>query len=140
MKFAVFGSCVSRDVFNFLDNQSYMVTVTQGGIPLRSMYDRKRLEIDHEDIVISSKYENRMIEQILHKTACENLFASDAEYLFFDLAAERLPLQTWILGDEQSMIPVTWNTYRLGKKLQQNEKYQNLQIKGWHLSDDEKEV
>lgn len=104
------------------------------------MYDRKRLEIDHEDIVISSKYENRMIEQILHKTACENLFASDAEYLFFDLAAERLPLQTWILGDEQSMIPVTWNTYRLGKKLQQNEKYQNLQIKGWHLSDDEKEV
>lgn len=65
MKFAVFGSCVSRDVFNFLDNQSYTVTVTQGGIPLRSMYDRNRLEIDHEDIVISNNYENRMIEALI---------------------------------------------------------------------------
>lgn len=140
MKFAVFGSCVSRDVFNFLDNQSYTVTLTTGGIPLTSMYDGNRLEIDHEDIVISSNYVNRMIEQILHKTGREILFASDAEYLFFDLAAERLPLQTWILREEQSMIPVTWNTHRLGKKLQQNEKYQDLQIEGWHLSDDEKEV
>lgn len=65
MKFAVFGSCVSRDVFSFLDNQSYTVTVTQGGIPLRSMYDRNRLEIDHEDIVISNNYENRMIEALI---------------------------------------------------------------------------
>lgn len=31
MKFAVFGSCVSRDVFNFLDNQSYMVLLRREG-------------------------------------------------------------------------------------------------------------
>lgn len=140
MKFAVYGSCVARDVFNFLDNREYEVDITIGGNPVMCMYDKGKLNIDKEDIVINSKFVNRMIAHTLHKSARENLFASDAQYLCFDLATERLPLQTWTFGKEKSVVPVTWNIYQLSQKLRQNEKYRNLKIDNWRLADQDREL
>ena len=37
-KFTVYGCCVTRDVFNFLDNEIYTPVLTIGSSPVASVY------------------------------------------------------------------------------------------------------
>ena len=39
--FTIYGSCVTRDVFNFLDNEIYYPQVTVEFNPIQTMYAKK---------------------------------------------------------------------------------------------------
>lgn len=133
-RFTIYGCCVTRDIFNFLDNEIYEPTLTIEFNPISALYG-KRLEIDKDDICVGSSFENRMIYNCFSKEAITLIKEIDTEYFIFDLAGERLPIQTWSLDGVDTNIPVTWNTYNAGQQLRKMEKYKDLQINNWHLVD-----
>lgn len=134
--FTVYGSCVTRDVFNFLDNEIYVPELSIGNNSIPSLFG-KGLLVRSEDIQVGTNYVNRMIYNNLTKRSLDAIKNKSSDFFVFDLAAERLPLQQWTLDDITIEMPNTWNIYKASKVLQ--EKYSNLQITNWHLSDQNKE-
>lgn len=130
--FTIYGSCVTRDVFNFLDNEIYYPQVTVEFNPIQTMY-AKKFEIEKEYVDIDSPFTNRMVYYNFSKEAKDILSKVNTDYFIFDMSSERLPLQTWINGETSTTVPVTWNTYCLGNNLKTIEKYKKLKILNWHL-------
>ncbi|MBQ3600385.1 MAG: hypothetical protein II992_04170 [Lachnospiraceae bacterium] len=137
INFTVYGSCVTRDVFNFLDNELYYPNVTVEFNPIQTLFDTK-FEIDKEYIDVDSSFTNRMIYYNFSKEAKNVLENSKSDYFIFDMTSERLPLQIWSYSGMETMIPVTWNTYCLGNKLRETEKYRSIEIRNWHLPNADK--
>ena len=133
-KFTVYGCCVTRDVFNFLDNEIYTPILTIGSAPVTSVYSNG-IDVDFEDVKVDANYVNRMIHYNLTSQIIDRIREADSEYFIFDLAEERLPLQDWKLGSNVSATPVTWNIYKLSVSLKKMDKYKDLCISNWRLAD-----
>lgn len=137
-KFALYGSCVTRDVFNFLDNEIYNPVVTVEFNPIRTLFGKK-LNIPSSDIDIDTKFTNRMISYNFSKEVIDILKSVESEYFIFDMTSERMPLQTWSYEGEATTVPVNWGTYCLGKELKNTQKYESLSISNWRMADIERE-
>lgn len=133
-KFTIYGSCVTRDIFNFLDNEIYKPEVTIECNPVTTLFGNA-LDIDRNDINVDTEFINRMIYYCFAKHAMNVVQNADSEYFVFDMACERFPIQTWKYKEAFTSIPVTWNTYQLGNMLRATDKYKDIEISNWHMPD-----
>lgn len=91
--FTVFGSCVSRDVFRFLDSDRYEVSRTFGRSSIFTLFSEKMpLEMSTIDVQGIANFEKRMLLGSFNKTILEELRNTTSEWLFIDLAEERWDL------------------------------------------------
>ena len=130
VSFTKFGSCVTRDIFNFLDYERYNIN-SNIMINVVTLLDKACLNIDDKYIVADSNYEKKVVKSYFNN----NLLIDSSDYFVFDLAMERLPLQIWEFDGVKKLIPVTWNTYRTGKKIMTECEKSSLKISDWHLAD-----
>lgn len=135
-KFTVYGCCVTRDIFNFLDNEIYTPNVTIGFSPISSIFS-SGIKVDEEDVNVDRKYINRMVHHNITSQTLDVLKNADSDYFIFDLAEERFPLQDWQLGEDDSIVPVNWYTHRVGIQMKNNEKYKELNIANWRFVDED---
>jgi len=135
VSFTKFGSCVARDIFNFLDNELYRVNCTVTGQTIEAIKYEEDLKISEEDIIGDSNFDKRMVAGCYDGTHLKKLFANQSDYFIMDLADERLPMQRYSYNDIEKNVPVTWSTYRTVQNLKATGRYSNLEISDWHLSD-----
>lgn len=130
LTFTKYGSCVTRDVFNFLHINNWYPLYTYTGINIANMLPKSNLQILDEDICAGSNFEIQMLKYSFSHEAFEKYIKTiKSDYFIFDLADERLPLQKWEYNGEVSEVPVTWNTYRTSKKVKENTQYLNGGVK-----------
>lgn len=132
INFVKFGSCVTRDIFNFLNPYEYNVSFNcMSGITCWT--DKNELDIDDKYIVADNNFEKKTLRAFFSS----NCYLPSADYFIFDLGMERLPVQTWELfgGGQRKIVTVTWNSYQTGKKYQQECVDRKLNILDWHLPD-----
>lgn len=137
IKFNIYGSCVSRDIFNFLNNELYCPETTINFNPIYSMFsepifvDLKTIYENIGDDV--SNFNKKMTYYNFSKLAKEKILNSAGEWFVFDLGGERLPLQTWEMYGKSTNVPVTWDTYRLGINLREQNEIGDFKIKDWRM-------
>ena len=135
--FTQFGSCVSRDIFNFLDELEFCPICSHNCINISTIVKESKLMIFDSDIVANNDFEFR-IQKLLFEHPDFRTYMRNvtSDYFIFDLGGERLPLQKWEYEAKSSQIPVTWNTYRTSKNVLNNKYYgDGIQISDWHLAD-----
>lgn len=88
--FTVFGSCVSRDVFRFLDSERYEVSRTFGRSSIFTLFSEKMpLDMSVIDVQGIAAFEKRMLLEAFNKTILDDLSKVDSDWLFLDLGEER---------------------------------------------------
>lgn len=90
-KISIFGSCVSRDIFEFDKlNQFELCSY----IARQSIFSAvsNPVNFTEEAIHLTSPFQKRMLLMDLHKNTFEKLKADDSEYLLIDLIDERFSL------------------------------------------------
>ena len=140
--FTKFGSCVTSDIFNFMNISNYYPQYTHTGINIRTAVYEADIPILEKDIVAENGFGIRMQKYCFqHKPFAEYSNSLKSDYFIFDLCDERLPLQKWCCKGESIDIPVTWNTYRTSQNLSQEsyEKYGGISISDWHFADRNRE-
>ena len=138
--FTQYGSCVSRDVFNFMKNPEYVVQYTHNGINISTLLMENRLDIDDKFISADNGFWRRMQKFVFNHDKFEKYIDKlNTDYFIFDLAGERLPLQKWRKDDECAEIPVTWQIYNTSLNLKENLD-NDIQITDWHLADRNKDL
>lgn len=123
----VYGSCVSRDVFNFLGADKYNLELTLGGGINSFCFGGDKIPINKDDISVGSNFDNKMLSYIMDRTALDVLLSHNTKYLVLDLANERFPIQTWQVGEASNTVPVTWESFKLSQKIQ------DIKVSDWHL-------
>lgn len=91
VKVSIFGSCVTRDIFEFDHRKMFCVgeyIARQSIISSESV----PVEFDKKDIQLDSCFQARQLESDLNKNALARLRNSDAKYLIIDLVEERFKI------------------------------------------------
>lgn len=133
--FTQFGSCVSRDVFNFTRDLDYVVSHTHNGINISTLLMDNHLSIDDRYIFAENGFWKRMQQFIFkHDVFDEYIKQLNTEYFIFDLAGERLPLQLWKDESGEAKVPVNWQTYNTSLNLKKDSRMM-VSISDWHLAD-----
>lgn len=133
MKFDIYGCCVSRDIFNYLDQEIYTPVQTIGGDIINSYVSHHSFKslLDYLYLWDGTNFDKKMLEHMANGNSLEKLQGED--WILFDMANERLPLQKWILGESEGIVPVSWNTYKLQKKISEIDN--NFRVEDWHFPD-----
>jgi hypothetical protein len=79
-KIDFFGSCVSRDVFNFCHESSLKVGTYIARTSLFSLFYTP-LAYDDVNMDLSSNFQKRMVENDMFKTTFSKLKLSDSSYI-----------------------------------------------------------
>lgn len=99
----IFGSCVSRDIFRYMQNNRYKVNLNIQRNPITCLY-QEPIQID----MIPENWQERLFSILVNQTAIKQLKNSSADYLIIDLADERL--QRWEVEYENSSeVLVSWS-------------------------------
>lgn len=111
MQFDIYGCCVSRDIFNYLDQEMYTPSVTLGGDIINSSVHGRKIEGLSQYLYLysDSGFERRMLEFMANGDGLSQL--PSGQWLIFDMANERFPLQEWSLNNSRGLVPVSWATY-----------------------------
>lgn len=88
---SIFGSCVSRDLFEY--DKEKKISLCQY-VARQSLISAVSAPLKQENLVLSldSNFQKRMVEMDLLKTAFEYLKSKPSDYLIIDLIDERFPL------------------------------------------------
>lgn len=136
--FTKFGSCVSTDIFNFMNISNYYPLYTHTGINIGTSVHRADIPVLDKSIIADNSFGKRMQKYCFsHAPLYKYLEDKKSDYFIFDLCDERLPLQVWECGGEAANIPVTWNTYRTSQNMNAAD-YENvggIRISDWHFAD-----
>lgn len=133
--FTKFGSCVTTDLFNFLNMSKYYPQYVYTGINIDTALSQADISVPEECIVAESGFWIKMQKYCFHHEPFDNLIKNlQSDFFIFDLCDERLPLQNW----GGTLVPVTWETYRTS--LQLRKKQVNIDIEDWHLANRNKEL
>lgn len=97
-KFTVYGGCISRDVFNYLDKEKYIPSLTIGQNPISTMFDLP-FNIELEDYVCGRNFDKRMLFYDANKLAVEKITKEDSKYFIFDIICERITVMEFALGN-----------------------------------------
>lgn len=127
-KIDIYGSCVSRDVFEVpkadkLDCQEYIARQS-----LFSLF-AKPLPIEESDISgITSNFQKRLLINDFYKTTFEKLKASQGEYLLVDFIDERFKI---VEIGEASGVFLTQSNELTASKYLENREYRLIDKKQW---------
>lgn len=137
--FTQFGTCVSRDVFNFTRDLDFVVSHTHSSINISTILMPTNLSVDDKYIFAENGFCRRMQHLIYkHDKFEEYIKTLNSDYFIFDLAGERLPLQLWKDDNGNAVVPVTWPIYKTSLNLKENSN--NISISDWHLADRDKNL
>ena len=87
----VFGSCVSRDLFRYVQYGKYKVHKSFGNIPISTLYSSP-VHWEHIEELDLSNYNQAMLQVQMNKTLPENLLKDHSNILVMDLADELMKL------------------------------------------------
>lgn len=90
-KYFILGSCVTRDIFNFVSKDDYTIVDYYARTKMSSLIS-KSLEIQDEDIHLESSFQKKIVKKDLNKTFFEDLKNTNFDYLIIDLIDERFDL------------------------------------------------
>lgn len=97
--FTKFGSCVSSDLFNFIDIGMYKLIHTYTAINIASLSESTNIEISDKDICADNNFWKKMQKFCFKHGEVSSFFEENgSDYFLFDLCDERLPLQKWEIG------------------------------------------
>lgn len=105
--FTVYGGCISRDVFNYLDNTIYHPTLTIGQNPISTMFESP-ISINLEDYTIGKNFEKRMLYYDANKLALNKIVEHNNEYFIFDVICERITVMKLELNNQVSFVEKSW--------------------------------
>ena len=88
-KFIVYGSCITRDVFNYMDQTLYKPELTIGQNPISTMF-ADPFPFEPEDYVIGSNFDRRMLYYDANKLAINKIQECEADFFIFDAICERV--------------------------------------------------
>ena len=94
----VFGSCVSRDLFRYVQYGKYKVHKSFGNIPISTLYDFP-VHWEHIEELELSNYNQAMLQMQMNKTLPENLLKDHSNILVIDLADELM--KRYYIDDEK---------------------------------------
>ena len=141
--FTKFGSCVTSDVFNFMNISNYYPKHIYTGINIATAVHKADIPILEEDLVAENGFWEKMQKYCFSHEALDDCIKKwQSDYFIFDLCDERLPLQRWTCGKNNAKIPVNWNTYRTSQNVLNGnnyEEYGGIKIDDWHFADRNKE-
>lgn len=140
--FTKIGSCVSSDIFNFMNISKYYPLYAHTGIGISTYIHKADIPVLDKDIIAENAFWRRMQKYCFsHTPLYEYLEDKKSDYFIFDLCDERLPLQVWKCGMESANIPVTWSIYRTSQNMSavDYEKVGGIEISDWHFADRDRE-
>ena len=106
--FTKFGSCVTSDVFNFMNISNYYPKHIYTGINIATAVHKADIPILEEDLVAENGFWEKMQKYCFSHEALDDCIKKwQSDYFIFDLCDERLPLQKWKCGGSTANIPVT---------------------------------
>ena len=94
----VFGSCVSRDLFRYVQYGKYKVHKSFGNIPISTLYSSP-VHWEHIEELDLSNYNQAMLQVQMNKTLPENLLKDHSNILVMDLADELM--KRYYIDDEK---------------------------------------
>lgn len=137
--FTKFDSCVTTDIFNFLNTSRYYPENIYTGINIDTAISEADISVPEDCIVAESGFWVKMQKYCFHHQAFEKHIKNlQSDFFIFDLCDERLPLQNWTIDEANALVPVTWETYRTYLALK--EKQVNIGIDDWHFANRNKEL
>lgn len=137
--FTKFGSCVTTDIFNFLNISRYYPKNIYTGINIDTAISEADISVPEDCIVAESGFWVKMQKYCFQHESFDKLIENlQSDFFIFDLCDERLPLQNWTIDGSNALVPVTWETYKT--YLQMKEKKVNIDIDDWHFANRNKEL
>lgn len=124
-EFTVYGGCISRDVFNYLDPKEYIPKLTIGQNPISSMFEQP-FEIELDDYKIGKNFEKRMLYFDSNKLAIDKILEAPTEYFIFDVICERITLMEFQKEDKKGIVEKSWDFVNNWYELLKMEKYKGL--------------
>ncbi|MGF1721658.1 DUF6270 domain-containing protein [Vibrio kyushuensis] len=91
MKVFIYGGCVSRDIFNYMDESKYEISGYYARSSYASSFCTEKV-IDKWSENISSNFQRRMVESDLGKLLEFNIVNSEFDIILLDFNMERHPL------------------------------------------------
>lgn len=93
-KFIVYGGCVTRDIFNYMDPDVYKPFLTIGQNPISTMFSEP-FPFEPEDFEIGTNFDRRMLYYDANKLALEKIRECEADFFIFDAACERMMIMEY---------------------------------------------
>lgn len=107
VKVDIFGSCVCRDIFRYVDSEKYQVNRCISNIPITSLYEGAvQVSKDFLESVKLTQYEKKMLRILLRRNSIQLLENSEANVLIMDLANEFMQRWDVAIGEKTISLAV----------------------------------
>lgn len=107
VKVDIFGSCVCRDIFRYVDSEKYQVNRCISNIPITSLYEGAvQVSKDFLGSVKLTQYEKKMLRILLRRNSIQLLENSEANVLIMDLANEFMQRWDVAIGEKTISLAV----------------------------------
>ena len=129
----IFGSCISRDVFNYIDKNIMVVKTNIQRNAIKSIWSEALPQNLVNDAPGNSSWANRMLRISCLKHLTEVIRTAPTDYIMLDLYEERLPIYQLTIENKTILLPKYGGTEWLVGQL----KYNDAKVlNGWDFSDD----
>lgn len=103
----IFGSCVCRDIFRYVDNEKYQVNRCISNIPITSLYEESvQVSKDFLESAKLTQYEKKMLRILMRRNTVSLLEKSEANVLIMDLANEFMERWEVAIGERTISLAV----------------------------------
>lgn len=123
--FVVYGGCITRDIFNFLNNEEFKPVLTIGQNPISTMFEDP-FEIQLEDFRIGKNFQKRMLYYDANKLALEKIQETESDYFIFDVICERITIMEFELDGKRGCVEKSWGFVNNWFELKKDKKYEKL--------------
>ena len=103
----IFGRCVCRDIFRYVDNEKYQVNRCISNIPITSLYEESvQVSKDFLESAKLTQYEKKMLRILMRRNTVSLLEKSEANVLIMDLANEFMERWEVAIGERTISLAV----------------------------------
>ena len=103
----IFGSCVCRDIFRYVDKEKYQVNRCISNIPITSLYEESvQVSKDFLESAKLTQYEKKMLRILMRRNTVTLLEKSEANVLIMDLANEFMERWEVAIGERTISLAV----------------------------------
>ncbi len=123
--FAVYGGCVTRDVFNYLNGDDYCPVLTIGQNPISTMFSPP-FPFELSDFEIGHNFDKRMLYYDANKLALEKIKQCDASWFIFDMICERITIMEFSYENKVGLCEKSWDFVDNYLNLAKSEKWKGI--------------
>ena len=104
IKVGIFGSCISRDIFNYDIEQNFEVQSFINFNSIIAQMSQPAFAVSEEDIGHKSNWFSRIIATDINKNALDMILQARPDYLIIDLMSERLDLLKVLINNQETLL------------------------------------